>query len=115
MYKNRIIKFRAWDKTNKAWIYSSHQSGLTWFFDMLETGGFDYKLQQFTGLLDSKGKEIYEGDILKIYIEKDLQNNSYIVKNMLDFYFDCHREDHYLRISQKEIIGNIFENPELLK
>ncbi len=75
----------------------------------------DFILQQFTGLLDLKGKEIYEGDLLKITMGGDFQDELYIVEDTCKFYFDCNRDDSYLQITSYKIVGNIFENPDLIK
>lgn len=79
---------------------------------------------QFTGLLDSKGKEIYEGDIVQVLRvgvrEEDLSSNCYEViwvNNLGCFSFkdtslENFQREFYGSSTSCEIIGNIFENPE---
>ena len=78
----------------------------------------DVELMQFTGLLDKNGKEIYEGDILKFYfgskwerdqVQYDDKYAHYSLKESnitLNFFIE--NEDTL------EVIGNIYENPELI-
>lgn len=78
---------------------------------------------QFTGLTDKKGKEIFEGDIANINgaLGDSSQNGvveyceaEYIIKlKRIDDNFDCWARLNDW-ISKLEVIGNIFENPELL-
>ena len=118
-----ITKFRYWDKeSNKLFNVDAIQFATNdicvWNEEKQEEMilNLDYnRLNQFTGILDKNGKEIYEGDILKISIEKFNQSNNYVVKDLRDLYLEFNRDDGYYRITSAEIIGNIFENADLLK
>ena len=74
----------------------------------------DLKIMQYTGLKDKNGKEIYEGDILfeilgEEYFKVIFENGSYRAEN----------EEYSLDLSEYahlcEIVGNVYENPELIK
>jgi uncharacterized phage protein (TIGR01671 family) len=127
----REIKFRAWDKREKQWDnqFSIHADGYAYITYI--TGGFyeealeltpaRYELMQYTGLKDKNGKGVYEGDIIcykefPAVISYDIE----VVKwekwitgfspfNVYDS--DC---GHYFPFDDFEVIGNIYENPELL-
>lgn len=127
---NRQIKFRAWDKETKIMeeVYSLHRSGNCHVRNgnrMLTEDNFE--VMQFTGLLDKNGKEIYEGDILKIF-RKDVSANPedgdgkfYLVEikyHGAEFSAEdlqTHGNWHWGGWQKHEIVGNIYENPELLK
>lgn len=121
----RQYKFRAWDESLKEMVYPDTMYhninlGITVEKAYSPTKGLYFPLQesitmmQSTEMLDVNKKEVYEGDILEIRIEDVLQHNYYIVEDIKDLYLECNRDDSYFRITSFRIIGNIYENPELL-
>lgn len=112
----RDMKFRAYDKKNKSWIYSSHQSNKNtgWFWDLVDK--YDCEVMQFIGLPDKNDKEIWEGDIIKV------ANGDVCVIEFVDAAFlatvvigkwNFRTYNFYYRTG--EVIGNIYDNPELLE
>jgi len=126
--KMREIKFRAWNTESKTMFYDV-------YFDCLEIGIWneegDYELigdreenrmmpycilMQYTGLLDIHGKEIWEGDKLKYSIDGHEQTIPYVISDMTEWFEEMYDPDSYYRWDDKgEVIGNIYENPELLE
>lgn len=85
----------------------------------------EFKLMEFTGLKDKNGVEIYEGDIVKFH--NDVQSYSGVVTYMntygsfvimtegkYTYPFD-YIETWYCELNELEVIGNIYENKELLE
>lgn len=115
---NRTIKFRAWDTYCNRMRWEEDYGIVPdtgkphWIHDQefIQGKATQLILMQFTGFLDSEGKEVYEGDILEIYIQGDKQVSAYIVNSIEEFYFDLNREDSYYRITAYKLLGNIFEN-----
>ena len=141
----REIKFRAWDERHEVMHHNvqfikSGDTGADWIcFDSDEKPSkrnatgilFDdpffsqqIKLMQYTGLKDKNGREIYEGDILSSeYPMKGNKNCHPVVWgsgrwNVDHSINDCCRAwrgDLNGHHASEEVIGNIYENPELLK
>lgn len=116
---NREIKFRAWDKQKKKFTYPK-----LWDNTMPSNWEFHYELNQYTGLNDKNGKEIYEGDIL--YNDFNAKGVVKFVNGMFIVHFIyeesvCTKDNDEMitRLisvnSITRIIGNIYENLELLK
>jgi hypothetical protein len=106
----REIKFRAWDKQRNCFIGQADFGSMVFPVDggnkttKLNTSD-SLELMQYTGLKDKNGKEIYEGDIVKRFYEDGEPIGLLEIKIP-----DC----FYGERKEMEIIGNIYENPELL-
>lgn len=114
----REIKFRAWDKEEKYYRYLDFDDA------MMSEFGIDGCLEfrgQYTGLKDSKGVEIFEGDIMVHLPSGTAPHHSFKViwdKTMAGFQIEGKENwNDWLEGYTKEykIIGNIYENPELIK
>ena len=127
MYKNKIIKFRIWDKDFKNFYYPSFyfplqadKNGELYY----ETGvakRSNYILQQFIGLKDKKEKEIYEGDILESREYGNIEIGDVRFLEGAYYWWNTYGEQLRNYIKNKKsntidlkIIGNIFQNKELL-
>lgn len=128
----RPIKFCEWIEEPEDYDIPSHMVSPKFQGDINEVfaqegdrPGTKYHYMQYTGVNDSNGKEIYEGDIVKV-TEDD---GSYITE--VEYYGDCgypafeitppigYQYDSNVIMSvlangKLEVIGNIYENPELL-
>ena len=109
------LKFRAYDKITNAFIYSDQIAGGMWrYFKTLEDRGIrHFESQQFTGLLDKLGREIYEGDILSPAPYLDEQDNQEVFWDN-DLGGFATSDGLHIKDECYEVIGNIYENPELL-
>lgn len=114
----RVIKFRVWDgkkMRDETGLYGATlNKGLAM---IVEQGDI---LMQFTGLTDKNGKEIYEGDVVSYISErfgKEYKHKPYKVEwteiigeqGIYGYGFAMDDAKNY------EVIGNIYENPELIK
>jgi len=113
----REIKFRAWME-NKMLSHEDLVNMDQEFYAMytiLTELQEDITFMQYTGLKDKNDKEIYEGDMLRISFREDFQ----VVRYAKDGYFatsefalfELIRDEGYTY----EVVGNIYENPELLE
>lgn len=123
----REIKFREWEtyrKTMAVGIREDYDDSVGFRFLHEEAG--QRILMQYTGLKDSHGNEIYEGDIIEAVFElfdgelKTVRDAGVVV--FKDYGFQVQTfEDHieplheWAQLSEElKVIGNIYENPELL-
>jgi uncharacterized phage protein (TIGR01671 family) len=112
----REIKFRAWDGNSKEMygevgvIHPNHSTQFQsrkgqWSF---RPDQIDLVLMQYTGLKDKNGVEIYEGDIVALKVSAGEYKWTVKWNKYINGYGEDLSEDYV------EIIGNIFETPELL-
>jgi uncharacterized phage protein (TIGR01671 family) len=128
MKQMREIKFRVWDKVGKKMMYPQDYEVIhssfeaiewNWNYEQFDSGlnlPEQGEIMQYTGIKDINGKEIYEGDILENIETKD--------HGPVDF---CYGSFHWSmspfpvmnqeegRFLKHKIIGNIYENLELVK
>lgn len=125
----REIKFRAWNEVEKKMIYDGgDDTQATWILHNCDYKPFGiWELMQYTGLNDKNGKEIYEGDVIEMYsdaclysvggvIEKrvvswDKTRNGWNFLESRNYKCQIHSDEELS--DTLEIIGNIYENPEL--
>lgn len=129
----REIKFRAWDNVDyisSPFTLSDLQGGKMQFTS-------DVQIMQYTGLKDKNGKEIYEGDVLRYPAKDEWEKINYSCYEVffhdgdanLDFNIGYTMYRMYNHgsvcggytpsfkpntVASMEVIGNIYENPELL-
>jgi uncharacterized phage protein (TIGR01671 family) len=143
--KMREIKFRAWDTELKEMSFSDplddFERAYSWFLSLEDMDiSNNIVLMQFAGLRDKNGKEIYEGDIVHCWSEYD-DGKRVIDHGIWEVYWRTDRwhlrrngrfgeewwdnGDYYQGdevywnepegSNRMEVIGNIYENPELLE
>lgn len=138
----RPIKFRAWDKEKKEMIEPMDLYGWSGFLSNPEQFDADLAFMQFTSLLDKNGKEIYEGDIVRLHCF-----NHNLITATIEWLDDAakfipHIHDKKIKVDggtshgkmedmktvhswagshscfsferYTEVIGNIYENPDSL-
>lgn len=113
----RTLKFRAWDGTSMRYDVTGFEHGKANEMAGIFLNG-DYHaisetpVMQFTGLFDTNGKEVYEGDIMQMYKYSD--GNPCVV-TFDDGCYNCFPFGTLdAAVEFGTVIGNIYENPEFI-
>lgn len=118
----KILKFRSWLKADKRMLYVPEDGkniNRVVMSAWRDREGPNSVFMQYVDLEDKNGKEIYEGDIIKTQPNPKEFNPVRIVEVRFSSsgvqYFLDNKLCAYGYTPEDEVIGNIFENPELLK
>ena len=124
----RDIKFRSWNKVSKT-MYGNSIYNCKDSFDMQLKHPQIYEVMQYIGLEDKNGRKIYEGDIIR-YSDIEISNTDCGIEyndiiNIGEVLYDNESAYYYVTNTYSvemdevwedaEVIGNIYENPELLE
>jgi hypothetical protein len=118
-YANKIVGYEKWYVGERDEEIGSYKAIPQWLYS---TDGKYWNPQeinhrfkdQFTGLQDKNGKEIYEGDIVNLGGEINFEVIWETSEFTLENYKRGRRIIGNILVSRGEVIGNIYENPELL-
>jgi uncharacterized phage protein (TIGR01671 family) len=126
----RQIKFRVWNANKKSWIHGPHvradMDGVNLFGETILFGAFmdgvgieelnDCTALQYTGLKDKNGREIFEGDFIRLIEDGETSIN----KIAFNYgHFGIYRGENikptllWPFVDICEVVGNIFDNKEL--
>lgn len=131
----RSIKFRAWHKEDGLMLdylmlrqTAFNRDGVQILYDVLVGRKSLYSVMQYTGLKDKNGKEIYEGDVYRrynyiykvVWVQEKCCFMGLCFGRKKDFSegFTKEHDGHLFPLADDgvmEVIGNVHENPELIK
>jgi hypothetical protein len=117
----RELKFRVWDMIDKEWWNDLDRECVALMLDgdlvRFPAGGIvhDIVVEQYIGLQDGQGRDIYEGDIVEDYMSDTTEvvsldpNHNFIFNR-----FDYKGFSELVARGRIQVVGNIHENPELV-